>query len=513
MSKFKSIDLKTYAIDSTVLRLIPVDMIERYTIMPLKLYQNNLLVATEQPDDLELKSLLETECGHPIQFVISNVNDIRASILSHLKISSIFSSLETTDYDSFNDLNVIQKQRVINPNKLSNLPSIPKIPDLVDLILYHAISHGASDIHIDPSDTFVFIRMRIDGILHIFQQLPNTFLLPLTSTFKVYANMDIAESRLPQDGQISVSIHMDGLEESEHPTMDIRVGSVPTIHGEKLTLRILDSNKMDLKLSSLGFESSQLATIETLVQSPQGMILVSGPTGSGKTTTLFSILNEIKGIANNIVTVEDPVEYRMSWLNQVEVNQQIGLTFASACRSFLRLDPDAILVGEIRDSETANIAVQNALVGTLLLSTLHSNSAVGIIQRLISLGIPRFWITSTLSAAIGQRLVRRICPKCKVQYYPDAAVRQALHLSENKKYYKGLGCEHCLHTGYKGRMVLSELLILNDPLRQAIDNNLNEHEILSIAIQHGFKPFLDDARLKLDVGDTSPEEVMRILTT
>ena len=241
------------------------------------------------------------------------------------------------------------------------------------------------------------------------------------------------------------------------------------------------------------------------------MLLVTGPTGSGKTTTLFSILNQIKGLANNIVTIEDPVEYRMAWLNQVEVNNNIGLTFASACRSFLRLDPDVILVGEIRDNETANIAVQNALVGTLLLSTIHSNSAIGTIQRLMSLGLPRFWISATLTAVLGQRLARKICQKCKTPDKPNAQMLKLLGLPKGKKYYKGKGCESCLNTGYSGRTVISELLVISDKIRKAIEGDKKESEIIDLALKDGFKDFKYDAAEKIKKGITSVEEVLRVL--
>ena len=380
--------------------------------------------------------MIETSIGQPVKLVFSESSDIKAAILARLKINTIFGSLEAPDYKEFESIHLVSERREIDPNVLSNLPDIPKIPDLVDLILFHAISHHASDIHIDPGPESLFVRMRIDGILHIFQQLPLTFMSPLISTIKVYSGMDIAETRLPQDGQISITIIEKKLDSDKNPEVDVRVGSVSTIYGEKLTLRILDSNKIDLKLSNLGFEQTQLDELEKIIKYPQGMVLVTGPTGSGKTTTLFSILNQIKGLANNIITIEDPVEYRMPWLNQVEVNNKIGLTFASACRSFLRLDPDVILVGEIRDNETAHIAVQNALVGTLLLSTIHSNSAIGTIQRLISLGLPKFWISSTLTAVLGQRLARKICTKCKAPYKPNPQILKQFGLAKTKNIIK-----------------------------------------------------------------------------
>lgn len=511
MAKYESIDLKSYVIDPNILGIFPLNIIEKNNILPIKIEKNILYVATSSPEDYELQSLLETECGKPVKFIQCNRNDIKAAILSRLKIKTIFGSLEEPDYAEFQSIHLVAERREIDPNILSNLPEIPNIPDLVDLILFHAISHHASDIHLDPGPSALFIRMRIDGVLHIFQQLPLTFMSPLISTIKVFAGMDIAETRLPQDGQIAVSIIEKDMADNTKPEIDIRVGSVSTIYGEKLTLRILDSNKMELKLENLGFVDSQLNTLKEIIKYPQGMLLVTGPTGSGKTTTLFSILNQIKGISTNIVTIEDPVEYRISWLNQVEVNEKIGLSFANACRSFLRLDPDVILVGEIRDKETANIAVQNALVGTLLLSTLHSNSAIGTIQRLISLGLPSFWISSTLTAVLGQRLVRKVCQKCKVVEKPSRAMLKTLKLPASRKYYKGKGCNQCLNTGYSGRVVISELLEIDNSLRKAIESNKQETELLALAEKNGFKTFTYDAAEKIKKGITSVEEVLRVL--
>ena len=361
MNNIESIDLKNYLIDPDVLTQVPLNIIETHSVIPLKKDGESYIIATNDPNNMEVLSILESELGASVVFVHAGLDEIKAAILSRIKIKTIFGSLEEPDYSNFQTIHQTAEHRLIDPKVLSHLPDIPSIPDLVDLILFHGISHQASDIHLDPGPFSLYIRMRIDGVLHIFQQLPLTFQSPLLSTLKVYAGMDIAETRLPQDGQISLTIIEDQEDENFNKAVDVRVASVSTIYGEKITLRILDSNKMELKLSSLGFDQQQLDQLEHIITSPQGMLLVTGPTGSGKTTTLFSILNQIKGLRTNILTVEDPVEYRMAWLNQVEVNEKIGLTFANACRSFLRLDPDVILVGEIRDHETANIAVQNAL--------------------------------------------------------------------------------------------------------------------------------------------------------
>ena len=511
MKKDDFIDLKNTIIDPNILSELPLTMIEKNNIIPYKKEKNILFIATDSPEDYELQSMIETSIGQPIKLVFSESSDIKAAILARLKINTIFGSLEAPDYEEFESIHLVSERREIDPNVLSNLPDIPKIPDLVDLILFHAISHHASDIHIDPGPESLFVRIRIDGVLHIFQQLPLTFMSPIISTIKVYSGMDIAETRLPQDGQISITIIEKKLDSDKNPEVDVRVGSVSTICGEKLTLRILDSNKIDLKLSNLGFAESQLDELEKITKYPQGMLLVTGPTGSGKTTTLFSILNQLKGLSNNIVTIEDPVEYRMPWLNQVEVNNKIGLTFASACRSFLRLDPDVILVGEIRDNETAHIAVQNALVGTLLLSTIHSNSAIGTIQRLISLGLPKFWISTTLTAVLGQRLARKICKKCKTTYKPTDQILKHLGLPKTKTYYTGKGCKNCLNTGYSGRTVISELLTITDPIRKAIEQNKTEKELLELAYKEGFKDFIHDAAEKIKKGITSIEEIQRIL--
>jgi type IV pilus assembly protein PilB len=511
MRQNDSLDLKRVYIDPSILSDIPLSMVERHQVIPVRKEGDTLVVASSSPEDTELKAQLEAETGISISLVYAEAADIKAAILSKLKIKTIFGSLEEPDYAEFESIHRTAHRRDIDPNVLSHLPDAPNIPDLLDLILYHAITHGASDIHLDPGPAAIFVRMRIDGMLHIFQQLPLTFLSPLISTIKVYAGMDIAETRLPQDGQVSVCILESSGDDEQNPEIDIRVASISTVYGEKVTMRILDANKMDLTIASLGFSDDQRDVIERLSHSPQGMFLVTGPTGSGKTTTLFSILNQIKGYTNNIVTVEDPVEYRLSWLNQVEVNEKIGLTFANACRSFLRLDPDVILVGEIRDHETAHIAVQNALVGRLLLSTLHSNSAVGAIQRLISLGLPPFWISATLTAVLGQRLARTICDACITSYKPPTLLLKQLDLPIGKTYYHGKGCDLCLNTGYLGRTVISELFLIDDKLRKLIESDATEMQLLMLAEQQGFKSFLYDAAQKVLSKKTTVEEVSRIL--
>ena len=287
MSKKESIDLKNYIIDPNVLSELPLEMMEKNNIIPFKKEKNILYVATNTPEDFEMQSMIETETGQSIRFVYSNSGDIKAAILSRLKIRNIFGSLEEPDYAEFKSVHLVAERREINPNVLSNLPDIPSIPDLVDLILFHAISHHASDIHIDPGPDSLFIRMRIDGVLHIFQQLPLTFMSPLISTIKVYAGMDIAETRLPQDGQISVTIIEKSEDGNGNPEIDVRVGSVSTIYGEKLTLRILDSNKIDLRLSNLGFSEKQLETMEEIIKYPKECYLLLGPQGQEKQPHYF----------------------------------------------------------------------------------------------------------------------------------------------------------------------------------------------------------------------------------
>jgi type IV pilus assembly protein PilB len=378
---------------------------------------------------------------------------------------------------------------------------------LVNSIISQAIVEGASDIHIEPMEDSVRVRYRIDGILHEKQRLSKKIQPGIIARFKIISNMDIAERRIPQDGRISLKF--------EGRPVDFRVSSLPSIFGEKIVLRILDKTSSIKPLEQLGFSHENLEKFKHIIGQPYGMILISGPTGSGKTTTLYSILNTLNTPTKNIITVEDPVEYQLKGINQVQVNDKAGLTFANALRAILRQDPNIILIGEIRDRETAQIAIEAALTGHLVLSTIHTNDSASIPTRLIDMGIEPFLVASSLIGATAQRLVRKICPKCKEPQTPSKEVLEHLgfRVDEGVTFYKGAGCDNCNHTGYKGRVAISEILPITPEIQRLILKQASSKEILTEAKRLGMKTLLDDALMKAAEGVTTLEEVIRVVST
>ncbi|MDP8264648.1 MAG: GspE/PulE family protein, partial [Candidatus Aceula lacicola] len=370
---------------------------------------------------------------------------------------------------------------------------------LVDLIIRQAIDQRASDIHIESYKDKISLRYRVDGSLYEIPPPAKHLLLPIVSRIKILAKLDIAEKRLPQDGAISAKL--------EDRTVDLRISTVPTVWGEKVVMRILDKGAIDLDLSSLGFEPNQLEAIRKGIKSPFGLVFVTGPTGSGKSTTLYSCLKEIIDSTKNIMTAEDPVEYRLDGINQVHVKPEIGLTFASALRSFLRQDPDIVMVGEVRDVETAQICVRAALTGHLVLSTLHTNDAASAITRLLDIGIPTYLLTPSLSLIVAQRLARKLCPICKEAYEPSAEQMGKLQIKSDLV-YRPKGCEKCNQTGYKGRLAISEVLVVTDTIRRMIGKDASYVEIKEAAIKNGMSPLLEIGVKKIEEGITSIDEVL-----
>ena len=383
------------------------------------------------------------------------------------------------------------------------------IVKIVNNLITEAILQGASDIHIEPLEAIVRTRYRIDGVLYEHQSLPKKIQPGVTSRVKILANMDIAERRLPQDGRISLKF--------EGRRIDFRVSALPTVHGEKIVLRILDATSALLPLEKLGFSSENFRKFEDAIAQPYGMVLISGPTGSGKTTTLYSALTRLNTTARNIVTVEDPVEYRLKGINQVQVNLKAGVTFANTLPYILRQDPDIILIGEIRDKETARIAIEAALTGHLVFSTIHTNDAASIPTRLIDMGIEPFLVASSIIGATAQRLVRRICKSCKVPHDPPKSVLEHVGLDMNKiegiSFYKGEGCDKCNHTGYKGRLAAQEFLSISPDIQNLIINRASARDIREKAREEGMKTLLDDALTKAAEGVTTIEEVLRVVST
>ena len=372
---------------------------------------------------------------------------------------------------------------------------------LVDLIIRQAIDEKASDIHIEPFKDKLEVRYRIDGVLYQIPPPAAHLHLPIISRIKILAKLDIAEKRLPQDGSISAKL--------EDRVVDLRVSTIPTVWGEKVVLRLLDKNAVKLELTSLGFDAKQLALIRKVLETSYGLFFVTGPTGCGKSTTLYAALNEIRDPSKNIITIEDPVEFKIEGINQVGVRNDIGLTFAAALRAFLRQDPDILLVGEVRDLETAQICVRAALTGHLVLSTIHTNDAPSAIMRLMDIGVSNYLLTPSLLVVIGQRLARRLCVKCKEPY--EASGQKIIDYQiKSDLIYRAKGCDECNHTGYKGRLVVAEVMVINDQIRALISKNAGYSEIKDAARKNGMDTLFESGIKKVEAGLTSLEEILSI---
>ncbi|MDR7489743.1 MAG: GspE/PulE family protein, partial [Armatimonadota bacterium] len=393
----------------------------------------------------------------------------------------------------------------VSVEQLKALVEDAPVVRLVNMIIEDAVRERASDIHIEPQRSGLLVRYRIDGVLHDVMKPPLNLKSPLISRVKIMADMDIAERRKPQDGRIHLR--------TAGRAIDLRVSTLPTVYGEKVVMRILDQSTPLIGLSHLGFHSETLSQWEAAVNKPYGMILVTGPTGSGKSTTLYGTLNTLNTLEKNIVTVEDPVEYQLPRINQVQVNPKAGLTFATGLRSILRQDPDIIMVGEIRDRETAEIAVQAALTGHLVLSTLHTNDAASAVSRLVDMGIEPFLVSSSVIAILAQRLARQICSDCKTGYSPppDALKRLGLDTAEGVTLYRGAGCEACRHTGYKGRIGVFELLVVTDSLRELIVRRAPAAELKAQAVREGMRTLRDDGLEKVLSGVSTIDEILRVV--
>jgi general secretion pathway protein E len=389
--------------------------------------------------------------------------------------------------------------------RLKDLASDAPVVRTVNNLIARASEARASDIHIEPAEDCVRVRFRVDGALVDVETLPAQMKLPLISRIKVMASLDIAERRLPQDGRLRVAVR--GHE------IDLRIATSPTIHGESVVLRILDRSNLSLDFKALGFEDDILESFLHVLKQPHGIVLVTGPTGSGKTTTLYASLAAINSPDRKILTIEDPIEYRLAGINQTQVKPQIGLTFAAALRSFLRQDPDVMMVGEIRDLETAEVAIQSALTGHTILSTLHTNSAAASVTRLIDMRVEPFLITSTLNAVLAQRLVRRLCPKCREPYEPAPGFLESLlpgtDVSRVKALYRPKGCDACGHSGFRGRLAVMELLPVTDEIAGLILSRAEAREVQRSAVAHGMRTMLADGLLKSQQGLTTIEEVLR----
>ncbi|AST06604.1 type II secretion system protein GspE [Anoxybacillus flavithermus] len=486
------VSLYRYPIDPKLMNLVPKEFAKRNMLIPLKQEGDRLFVAMADPMDFFAIDDLRLSTGFHIEVAIASKDDILRAINKYYDID-----------DSVEEfLNIAPVQEVREQEKLAEDDS--PIVKLVNQILQLAVEQRASDIHIDPHETKVVIRYRIDGILRTERALPKHMQGMLTARIKILANMDITEHRVPQDGRIKMNIDF-------HP-IDLRVSTLPTIYGEKIVMRVLDLGAALNDLNKLGFNKVNLQRFIQLIEQPTGIVLITGPTGSGKSSTLYAALNRLNGEHVNIITIEDPVEYQLEGVNQIQVNSSVGMTFAEGLRSILRQDPNIIMVGEIRDRETAEVAIRASLTGHLVLSTLHTNDALSTVARLIDMGVEPFLVATSLSGVVSQRLVRRVCRDCQEEHEPtkreiDIFARRGLKI---EKVMRGRGCPTCNMTGYKGRIALHELMVMSDDMRKVILNGEPLSKLRDMAIKNKMIFLIDDGLLKVKQGLTTTEEVLRV---
>ncbi|MGB8453804.1 MAG: GspE/PulE family protein [Anaerocolumna sp.] len=497
------IDLSNTTIEPDIQRMIPYQLIARHNVVPVKLEFNLLYVAMEDPLDFialeDIKMATKLEIAPVISYkeaISSTINKLYGNETADNAIKDF--QKETDQFNSSHN-NIEEEDQSLE------VDSAP-IVRLVNSTIEQAVMEGASDIHIEPLEKEVRIRLRVDGKLHLSKTIPKEAQSAVVTRIKILAGLDIAEKRVPQDGRCDQRV--------KDKVLNMRVSVLPTVHGEKVVMRILDKTNFLIPKEKLGFTKMNLDKFNELLMNPHGIILITGPTGSGKSTTLYTMLNELNQIHDNITTIEDPVEYMIDGLNQVQVNNKAGLTFAGALRSFLRQDPDIIMLGEIRDSETADIAIRAAITGHLVLSTLHTNDAVSTISRLEDMGIPPYMIAVSLMGVISQRLLRRLCPQCAVTYTPEAHELKLLGLQEgNYTFRKAEGCSYCNHTGYKGRIAVHEILLINNGHHDLITRNASINELMDYSLKTGMTTLRDECIRLLRQGITSLEEVMDVAYT
>jgi type IV pilus assembly protein PilB len=498
------IDLRDREIPPAVVKLIPSGLARLHRALPIEMNRNTLRVALADPLDLRVAEDLRFALGKDIDVVVAPSDQIEERIKHYY--GSETSSMEEI-LQQLGEAGELLQVRGDDSNAAAVEAEANATPIIrfVDLILYQAIQDRASDIHFEPFENEFKIRYRVDGALYEMAPPPRHLALPVISRVKVMASMNIAERRLPQDGRIQKNI--------AGRSVDLRVSTLPTQFGESVVLRVLDRTTVNLDLEMLGMPDEILSFILEIIQRPNGIFIVTGPTGSGKTTTLYSCLRKINTIDSKLLTAEEPVEYDLEGIVQVPVNDAIGLTFARILRAFLRQDPDRIMVGETRDLETAQIAIQASLTGHLVFTTLHTNDAPGAVTRLIDMGVEPFLISSTLEAVLGQRLLRRICSNCRTAYQPTDAILSQLEISKrdigSKQFFYGEGCDTCNKTGYKGRIGIYELMRINDPIRELINQRAPTVVVKQKAVELGMKTLRLDGLRSIFAGDTTIEEVLK----
>lgn len=495
----KKSSLRTHAIRPEVLLLVSEEMARRYNVIPLEIKGNVLQAAMVNPNDILALEALAARTQMNIEPVSSSAQEVVEAIdFNYSSFGEVEKEISRIPLST-------QETEVETKPGIGTVTDAPIVKSLT-LIVNEAVKARASDIHLQPQEDGLLVRFRIDGTLHDAHRLPLKTGVPLISRIKILASMNIADHHRPQDGQFSIK------PKDRQDMLDIRVGIIPTIHGEMAALRLLDKSRALMTLPQLGFLPDSLAKYQQMLKVPYGMILVSGPTGSGKTTTLYATLNTMDSTGKNIITIEDPVEYHFRNINQIQVNPRAGLTFASGLKSILRLDPNVILVGEMRDAETANIAIQSALTGHLVLSSIHANDSIGIVARLLDLGIERFLVASALIGVVAQRMVRRICPDCS-QPVKVSMVEQKAYTKETgeerSEFLYGKGCKSCANTGYRGRNGIFEILHINDNFRTLLLEGANVTQLRAQAIKDGMIPLGKDGMLQVKANTTTPDEVLR----
>ena len=477
---------------------IPENMSRRLEVVPLSINENSnkLTVAVSDPFNILALDEIRMITGKDVEIVIATLSDIKRAI-------ETFYSIRSTIDEAL--VEVVEEERgEFDLSKGEEAVSIDDAPvvKLVNTILGQAVDSSASDVHVEPFETETRVRYRIDGVLFDMLTFPKHLHPPVSSRIKIMSGMDIAEKRHPQDGRILLRV--------AGRRIDIRVSSLPAIYGEKLVMRLLDQATAMVGLERLGLDPDERTTLDKVIEVPYGIILVTGPTGSGKSTTLYSVIQNLNSYEVNITTVEDPVEYTIAGVNQVQINERAGLTFDTVLRSILRQDPDIILVGEMRDTETAQLAVRAALTGHLVLSTLHTNDAPSSIVRMIDMGIPPFLVSSSVVAVMAQRLVRKLCPHCKVPYELPLDVAESLGLNGFTKVYKPLGCDKCRGTGYRGRTAIFEIMPMSEELRRAVMTGATSDDLRTMAINQGMRTLRVSGAKKVTEGITSADEVLSV---
>ncbi|MDF1542597.1 MAG: ATPase, T2SS/T4P/T4SS family [Anaerosomatales bacterium] len=483
--------------DPNAVASVPRELAERYTLMPISMTDDTLVVAMADPQNVLALDDLRIITGHEIRAGISTKDDILGAIDTYYKIAE---RSDPSDIIGTDELDQAELE------SLSGVSTDAPIVKLVNYIITKAVSERASDIHIEPQESDLRVRFRVDGVLHEVMRSPRSVQASIVSRFKIMAEMDIAETRKPQDGHCEVTV-------SGHK-IDFRVSSLPTVYGERIVLRILRKDAILMQLSDLGFLPESLARFESSFRKPYGAILVTGPTGSGKSTSLYAAINVLNSPDKHILTAEDPVEYRVPGVNQCQVNVRAGLTFARALRSFLRCSPDIILVGEIRDQETARIGIESALTGHLVLSTLHTNDSSGAVTRLVEMGVEPFLVASAVDCVLAQRLARRLCPSCKEEYVPKPqTLIDAGFPADNlpERIFKAVGCKKCGGTGYLGRLGVHEVLLVSEEIGRLAVAGATAEEIKRTAVAEGMLTLKQDGLEKVRMGTTSVEEILRVI--